>query len=288
MTAALVGLMLAGAATPIVVEGATECPTADEVAHRLEHVLPAGATGDRAVLHAEDAGVRVALWSADGTLVGERLLGRTGACADMAAAAALALAAWRSDVHPEYLAAAPALAARLPAATATAFEVGAAGGFVVARGPGAPGGLVEATWGQHRAGLAAHAGVLLTAARDQALPAGSASWSRLPALLGVRLRSPLGGWRLDATGDLAVARLRARGRGFDANQTSGGWDFAGVLGLRLGRSFGVATPWVGASAWAWPLAQRVYELPGAEARTLPRLELLAAAGLTVCLCRPGL
>ena len=57
-----------------------------------------------------------AYWRPDGSLIGKRELSRRSSCADLAAAAAVVLASWESDVHPEFGASLPPVRATIAAA----------------------------------------------------------------------------------------------------------------------------------------------------------------------------
>ena len=89
------------------------CPTAAEVDARLRTLLPtASPSGERdvAVLGETGSRLRVTVRRPDGTTLGERELDRAHSCADLAAAVALVIATWESDVHPEFALALPGMA----------------------------------------------------------------------------------------------------------------------------------------------------------------------------------
>jgi hypothetical protein len=93
--------------------GDAGCPTAAEVDGRLSALLPtASPSGERDVAALEESGsrLRVTVRRPDGRTLGERELDRGHSCADLAAAIALVIATWESDVHPEFVLALPALA----------------------------------------------------------------------------------------------------------------------------------------------------------------------------------
>ena len=113
---------------PVEVRGGGRCPSSTEVAQHLAELLPAAAANRPPDLVHLDAaepdrgGVTLTLRRADGTLLARKSLARSrtestaesrdgglrgspdGAptCADLAAAAALIVATWESDVHPEF------------------------------------------------------------------------------------------------------------------------------------------------------------------------------------------
>ena len=161
-------LLVFASGPAVTVNGDATCPTAEEVSTRVAQLVPAVDTAaPRDLARIEEAGgvVRVSLWRPDGALVATRELSRTGSCADLAAAAAVVVAAWESDVHPEFMpflgpvapskevaAAVPAAVVRTPSKptpTRVVFEVGAALSGSVAPGAGgaapAAGGLIVAS-----------------------------------------------------------------------------------------------------------------------------------------------
>jgi hypothetical protein len=109
------------AAGPVVaISSAATCPTAEDVAARVSTLLAARESSeppDLARIVERDGALAVTLARPDGTLIGERTLDRGYPCADLAAAAAVIVAAWESDVHPEFRLASPT-AAGSPAAIA--------------------------------------------------------------------------------------------------------------------------------------------------------------------------
>ena len=90
--------------------GDARCPAAAEVDARLRTLLPtasASGEGDVAALEESGSRLRVTVRRPDGTTLGQRELDRAHSCADLAAAAALVIATWESDVHPEFALALP-------------------------------------------------------------------------------------------------------------------------------------------------------------------------------------
>ena len=106
----------------VVVETTSDCPSADMVNARFQELLPADSlstSGDTAwVAETNQDQLRLRLTRADGTLVGERLLDRAVGCQELARVAAVALAAWLSDVHPDFAAGAGEASPGAPALTA--------------------------------------------------------------------------------------------------------------------------------------------------------------------------
>ena len=101
------------------------CPTTAEVDARVRALLPAGSEQDEqdvATLEQSLSHVRVSVRRPDGTILGERKFDRAHTCAELAAAVALVIATWESDVHPEF-----ALGLPVPAEQASPSPVSAVG-----------------------------------------------------------------------------------------------------------------------------------------------------------------
>ncbi|HVY28892.1 MAG TPA: hypothetical protein VHB79_20185 [Polyangiaceae bacterium] len=95
-----------GLAQSLVVAGSAECPAPSAVDARTREILGLSVNqvvAERATVSHEDAALRVTLRAADAHVLGERLLPAEGSCDEQAAAVAVLLAAWLSDVHPEYV-----------------------------------------------------------------------------------------------------------------------------------------------------------------------------------------
>lgn len=88
------------------VHGTAECPAAADVEARLHDILDFRSAADlkeRALVERNGDAVRVSLTGADAHVIGERTLAVQGSCEDMARAAAVVLATWIGDVHPEFV-----------------------------------------------------------------------------------------------------------------------------------------------------------------------------------------
>jgi hypothetical protein len=175
----------------LAVEAVSDCPSAAMVRARLEPLLPAQTlktSADTAWLIGENDGqVRLRLTRADGTLVGERLLERALDCQELARAAAVALAAWLSDIHPEFAPAgllepdapAPAAAPGPAPPRGGGWEVAIGGAAALPDGFLTPALQAEAGWSRRPAGLGLRGMVLLSGTRTEPLgSAGRAVWAR--------------------------------------------------------------------------------------------------------------
>jgi hypothetical protein len=193
---ALLHTVVLGAA--LRVEGETSCPSPAQVAADVQKIL--GLTDEyapkvHATLTRDGAWIDLQLSESDGTSLGERRLEANEDCVVLSRTAAVVLAAWLTDQHPEFLVALPAtseattptdaahdangtpLGATQPAATRPATPVVQQPNAVAAKKPSAP------TPSTHRLALGA------------AIGGGWASSQFVPAAwLGVSLDPVTSGW----------------------------------------------------------------------------------------------
>jgi len=274
------------------IEGATTCPTRDDVAQQLERLLPARPADiepDRASIHSEDGAIRLTLVRPDGTPIGEKRLELKASCAEMAEAVALVIAIWERPIRPGLVppldvslsarpeagtaligtaTAAKELSVRAPEETdehtaesnppavpaATwRFEVGAA---MQSLGPlRVPGALVEGVFRHLAGGWGFRAAVGGSWWNDTAVGPGSVSWTRVGGGVGL-----IHGWAgprlfLDLREQFLAAALVARGHGYDETVTRVVFDPGLEVGIRPGV---LLAPWlrlwidVGLAFWPVP------------------------------------
>jgi hypothetical protein len=95
-----------------------DCPTPNVIDARVREILgvtPEAALPERASVLPEGESLRVTLRAADGRALGDRVLPVEGDCEAQAAAVAVLLATWLSDVHPEFVGNLPGAAPAEPA-----------------------------------------------------------------------------------------------------------------------------------------------------------------------------
>lgn len=140
VTAALVGLAggagtaqaeppatTAATSPPLEVAADTQCPRGDVLGRELGEILGLSATehlSEVARLAYADGGLVVTLRDTEGRVLGARTLPLEGDCDELARAAAVVLATWLSDVHPEFV---PRLAQRANATPSAPTVANAAG-----------------------------------------------------------------------------------------------------------------------------------------------------------------
>jgi hypothetical protein len=293
--------------SPVVtVEGDAVCPTAADVATRLGALLPARATDeapDVARLELRGGVLLVTLARPDGSPIGERAIDRSFACADLASAAAVVVATWESDVHPEFRLAsppppppsatpppvAPPVVTAVPASrrTAASWDLGAALSGSLAPGSGgtapALGALVVGSWTPGGGRLGARLALSGVSERELPLGAEHVRWQHLAAALGPQIRLPLASapWVVDLHAEAVAGWLVASGQGFDKDLHDGSLDPGLGAGLRmLVKTTGRVVPWLEVSTTGWLRRQTAYSTPAVASVALPRFEALVALGLS--------
>jgi hypothetical protein len=282
----------------LAVEAASDCPSAAMVRARLEPLLPAQMledSADTAWLIGENEGqVRLRLTRADGTLVGERLLERALGCQELARAAAVALAAWLSDIHPEFAPAgllepdapAPAAAPGPAPPRGGGWDVAIGGAAALPDGSLTPALQVDAGWSHRPAGLGLRGMAVLSGTRNEPLgSAGRAVWARHVVIAAVSLRRAWRSVAVEALVGPAGGLFTVRGEGFGQNHSSHKLLAGGAAGLRASRAMGRWAPWLGAVALAWPRRQHLRTGTGSEERTLHPFDIYVGAGLRLVLGR---
>ncbi|MEA2696682.1 MAG: hypothetical protein QOI66_953 [Myxococcales bacterium] len=304
MALAFLWSWLASAGPAITVEGDSLCPTAPDVAARVAELLPAATTTtagvpDLARVDDQSGALRIRVQRPDGGLIGERTLTRSFPCPDLAAAAAVIIATWESDVHPEFRQSMPA--ARQPVAPAgvvtattatagagSAFDIGAALSGSLAPSGGnsgaALGALIVASLTPGGQGFGGRLSLQGGTERELPLGAGAVRWRRLVIGAGpqLRLTSARPALRLDLHGDALLAYVTASGTGFSPNRQATSIDAGIAAGARLlfgGRS---VQPWLDLSLAGWLRQENAYNDPGGASVPLPRVEAILALGLSFC------
>ena len=175
----------------------------------------------------------------------------------------------------------PSLAlARPAAARRLAVEVG--GAFVASFAPDfAPGAAVDALFAPGGGRWAARLGVSGSGTRDLGFAGGTAAWTRFGLELGPALRLARGRWRLVLHAEAVAGLLYVAGHGYDRTRTALSFDPGLGGGVRGAVRLGPVAPFIGVGVVGW-LRPEVVALNGAfETRSLPAVELLLNAGLSI-------
>jgi hypothetical protein len=287
IVAGVVVLLVALAGSPVQVVSTQvaddACPSSAEVEQALASLIgplaAPPAIRDVAKLERADGKLRVELVGSDGVVVAERLLERSGSCAEMGRMAAIVIASWESDVHPEFVRppgeiprverrAAPTPPVMPPPAAAptppAAYEVGAGVSVAQADKPAA-GGSIGAAWFPRGLGLGVSVLAAADAPRTIAVGAHEARWRRWTASLELAHRWGRSGFAVDAHGGPIVGRLATEGVDYDQNRSDAAVSFGATAGLR-------------ASWWAWRHAALWLDLRGSY---FPRRESVYGMGTTL-------
>jgi hypothetical protein len=296
-----VSILVLSISPVVTVAGDAACPSAKDVSARIGRLLPAVATGSAADLARVDDGgdvVRVSLRRPDGSLIGARELARKSSCADLAAAAAVVLASWESDVHPEFRTslppprAAPADVAAVsappkPQPPRSSFELGAAlTGSVAPSGSGtgaAAGALVVAGAAPARGPIGARLALAAGTERELPLGTGHVRWRHLVAALGPDARVTIASTRLSLGlhAEALLALLSATGEGLTNGRSASSFDPGVGAGLRLLYRGHAIAPWMDLSASGWLRRQQALSSPDGASVSLPRVEVALALGFSV-------
>ncbi|MES1208102.1 MAG: hypothetical protein ABUS79_19380 [Pseudomonadota bacterium] len=289
------------------VNGSTSCPRPGAVTEQLQQLVPSGRAEDphdSAQLREDGDDLLVTLRGVDGAVLAVRRWPRTFGCDDLAAAVAVSIAAWDSDIHPEFSA---ELAARNtapgenePAAVATAVAPPprqpprawtAQAGVAVGLGgaldaPAAAVDLVLPVW--LRLPVAAtwlRVEGEAQSTRTVSLPDGDARWRRWAAGFGIERGLSVGSdgsrSRLTWFALARLARLDLRGESFAHNHALELVDAGATAGLRLARPLGRWFGWAELAASMWPLQQDATELGSSASQRLPYVEAFLRIGAGV-------
>jgi hypothetical protein len=295
VTAALASMLLL-AALPVRVESG-DCPSGVQIEQMLAALLPSlpeAAQPDVARVKKRAVGLRIELAQANGRVIAERLFDREGSCSELAELAAVAIASWESDVHPEFarphVEPTPGPAVVLPTAhrsVPVAYEAALGVSLSHARSF-APGAVLVLTWIPWGTGIGMR--VLGTAETERTVDLGQrhARWRRWTGSAELDWR--LSSIPLDFHGGLALGWMTAKGVDFpQGNRSIVAFSPAATLGVRLAwwaaRSFAL---WFDLSGLYWVRKQTVYadEPPSIE-QELPRFQGVASAGLAFGRVAPG-
>jgi hypothetical protein len=289
----MVGLLVALLAA-MEIHAAGACPTGAEVERALGPLLGAGPeahTSDVATIrHGADGALLVALADAGGATIEERRLPPAGACHEQAETAAVTLAIWEAQLHPEISLRLDRLSAGAPPPTISAapvtspvpartFALGVALAGDRQSGALAPAGRVELAVGRGDGRPRARLAVVGVGRHALDVAPGRASWWRAFVALGGEIalaRGTRGSVTLGAA--VATGLAAIAGEGFAVDRGARSLELGGEASLRAVVVAGRLRPWLGLSAVGW-LRRQVLELQGgATTAALPRVEPMAALG----------
>lgn len=293
---------LAVVPSPVLVQAEGACPAAEEVGAQLGALLrPLAVNRESARIETEGALLRIQVLDAQGMVLVERNLPTTGhSCAALARAAAVVIAAWMIDLHPELAPpapsqgpAAPVRATAAPALVLTPPTPGDGSRIQASAGAGVS--VSSDGWtpeGRLQLGWAAGPRLLLRLSlfgegrRQVEVDAGSARYG-LAALApgmewifwGSGLRgSSASAWRLGFTADAHATFIRVEGQGFARNISSLSLEPRAASGLRLSWRRNGTELWLAAEARVWIRNQIASVTPDGTSKSLARWDFGFAVG----------
>jgi hypothetical protein len=284
------------------IEGATACPTPQDVSARVAALLPDANRRTASVrLATRGDAFEVSLLDAHGRVRLSRTLERAGSCDDLAEMAALVIVVWQEEMFASVAATLPMRdppsdAGGVPrqvqlvraAQPPSRIRYQLAASFASAaseRGDWAFGGTLEAILGAQRHPFAGHFGLLALSSREivTGVPGGDVqvAWSRPALLLGGRFQFGFRRFRLDVFGDALLGLLVATG----PDLSSPVYQFDPGLGggLRVGWQRRPVELFVGFRAVGWLMQRDIpIERPALTTSVSPpRFDAVLSAGIAL-------
>jgi hypothetical protein len=282
------------------------CPAPIDVEARVRtilHLTPEQELNEGFAVERHEAGLYVELRSADSTVIGQRTLPAEGNCDELAQAAAVVLATWLSDVHPDFAGALPPAEASPPpepkpepvvvpppkppppkpaappAVARNAWELALGIGSDLSAGQPTLAGYLGGRYGARADGFGLTAIVVPTLSRREPLDSGAAVWRRWPFGVGPDLRLTTGGAAWDVNAGPALAWLHLTSTGLPRTSPKNGVTWGGFLNLRVasrGRPWGVFGL---LNLQVYPAQTSVYATNVAQRYALPSFGLGLAVGV---------
>jgi len=306
--------------TLLAVDGNSDCPEPRRVVERVSEILgtnrPA-AFAERATLLRDGPVLVLSLTSPDGRRIGERRLTVEGDCETLASAAAVVLATWLGDEHPEFVAALPESPppelAPPPAATTPTeqraspspaparprsaekkprslpprkvrrrLSAEAALGVSLASGEPAPLASLAVSWAPPAtSGFGLSLSFQPGGSRRLSLGDGEVVWSRWPVAFGPLFRVAGQHSALELQAAAALGWLRIEGQGFETGREEQDLTAGTLARLQLCGRPGVFEPCAAAQATYWLKGAEVYTRPGSNSAHLPSFDLAFLVGIAV-------
>jgi hypothetical protein len=290
------------------VTGDSTCPAPADVASRLAGLAPAHAAEPapapeastaRVIVTHDGTALRLELLGPDTNELAARELSADGSCDDLAAAAAVVIAAWEADLDPR-LAIGVALPARPPAAPTPApssvvttpappapetsrsrLELGL--GLVVSDvgGDTEPGAMLIGALGRGEVGLDTSLQAAISRPASVGALANVASWTRVTLAAGPAWQPHRDDVWLDLHALALLGILHVSGQGL-ANPGSDTTAQLGVgAGARVAQVTAYAAVWLGLDVLGWPGTQRLLVTNVPEQGRLARLEVVGSLGFSL-------
>jgi hypothetical protein len=298
--AAGVVLLLDVATSPVQVVH-DRCPSGPEVELALASLLTSpsatAAARDVATLERRSEALHVELVDTDGVVIAERSLDGGASCAELARMAAIVIASWESDVHPEFARQpgeivarperpappAPAPPAVVPAPPLS-YDV-AAGVALGEADTLAAGASIGAAWFPRGIGFGLW--TLAAVDRDRTIAVGTheARWRRWTAGLELARRWARAGLALDAHAGATLGWIATEGVDYTQNRSASAVSLGGTAGIRaawwLSRH---AAFWIDLRGFYFPRQDAIYGTSGgatADQAPIPGAGGIASLGVAL-------
>jgi len=251
------------------------CPSGAEVELALASMLTfsgaSPASRDVAKLARRADQLHIELADPDGVVIAERTLEGSASCAELGRMAAIVIASWESDVHPEFVRKQAEIARRVerappPAPPAPAAPAPPAAAYDVAAGVTfgqadtlAAGASIGGAWFPRGVGL----GLWVLGAGDTertiAVGTHEARWRRWTASLELARRWGRDAFVIDAHGGLMLGWLATQGVDYAQNRSDSAVSLGGTAGIRMAWwTWRHAAVWVDLRGFYFPRPDSVY------------------------------
>ena len=273
------------------------CPSGAEVELALASMLTSSGAAptsqDVAKLERGPDKLRVELADPEGIVIAERTLDGGASCAELGRMAAIVIASWESDVHPEF-ARQPTEIIRseppqlleppAPVRSAAAYDVAAGVTFGQADTPAA-GASIGAAWFPRGVGLGLWVLGAGDLARTIAVGAHEARWRRWTASLELARRWRPHGFVLDAHGGLMLGWLTTEGVDYTQNRSDSAVSLGGTAGIRTAQWVSRrAAVWIDLRGFYFPRRDSIYGSVGgttADEAAVPSWGGIASVGVAL-------
>lgn len=297
------------------------CPSPEAVAASVQSIVELSEASEHeiyATVQRDGAWLDLRLLQANGTALGERRVEASDDCQAQARTAAVVIAAWLSNEHPEFLVALPSDAPAptpppaasprppstppvTPPVTSTPravepaapkrpsskrrrrFRLAAAIGGSATSNAFAPAAWLGAAYGPGGSGWGARLSLAWIGSRTEPLEAHEVSWSRWPVMLGPYWSLARGSMRFDLEAGPALGWLRLEGRNFSQNFAHSDATWGAYGSLRFVPKLSRIAAFVAITPLFWiGKSTASVTSPDTGATTekdLPRFELLVTGGM---------
>ena len=277
------------------VQGTLTCPNPGEVSQQLARLLPETKKTEQAphaYLSAGEGFVTIELLGAEGGLLADRRLDRSGSCTEMAEAVAVILAAWQARFSPTVSPTVIEPPAPVPAAVVEPapeiskrpflFDAGLAALTSIVGSEAAFGAKLEGTLTPLVHGLGFHAAASLSSNHKQTTTDENvtALWIRPALSVGPNLRLQGTSLALDLHGDAVFSLLHIKGSGLSPNASDTTVQFGVAGGTRGLWTWDHVAVWVGADLLGY-LGHDNLTVGKDRKGQLPHLEIQASLGIAL-------